>query len=68
MSACIHPGEINDDVLDLFAAAGRHDQIKGVIERRFADRVDSIAAPGLPPELLRELAAIKTPFEGFKTD
>lgn len=68
-------GEISDDVLDLFAAAGRHDQIKAVIEHRFADRVDTIfasansASPAdLPPDLLQDLAAIKTPFEGFRTD
>jgi probable F420-dependent oxidoreductase len=67
-------GEISDDVLDLFAAAGRHDQIKGVITRRFADTSDALSArdaPGaatpMPKELLAELEAIATPFKGFKT-
>ena len=65
-------GEITDDVLELFVAAGRHDQIKGVIERRFAAFSDSlsvrdvpVAGTPVPPELLRELAGIPTPFRGF---
>ena len=67
-------GEIPDDVLDLFAAAGRHDQIKGVIETRFATFSDGISArdvPGsgtpMPPDLVREIAAVPTPFKGFQT-
>jgi probable F420-dependent oxidoreductase len=67
-------GEISDDVLDLFCAAGRHDQIKPMIERRFADVADGIFASansaipaGLPPDLLQELARIPTPFHGFVT-
>ena len=65
---------ISDDVLDLFAASGRHDQIKGVIEKRFAETSDAIfasansAAPAnLPPDLIAELTAIKTPFQGFQS-
>lgn len=67
-------GEISDDVLDLFAASGRHDQIKAVITRRFAAFSDSISArdrPGaetpMPPELVRELTEIPTPFKGWST-
>ena len=30
------PQKFSDDVLDLFVASGRHEQIKGAIERRFA--------------------------------
>jgi probable F420-dependent oxidoreductase len=60
-------GAVSDDVLDLFCAAGRHDQIKGQIERRFASTSDVIALPGLPPDLLAELTAIETPFQGFAT-
>ncbi len=65
-------GQIDDDVLELFVASGRHDEIKGVIERRFADAADTIQASSnpaepadLPPDLVRELAGIKTPFRGF---
>jgi hypothetical protein len=67
-------GEISDEVLDLFAVSGRHDEIKGVIEKRLAATSDSIfasansAAPAaLPPDLIKELTAIKTPFVGFQS-
>ena len=60
-------GEVSDDVLDLFVASGRHDQIKAVIQQRFADTSDAISAAGLPPDLLQELAQVKTPFQGFAT-
>lgn len=65
-------GEISDDVLDLFAACGRHDQIKAVIAERFATTSDAIGvnanpavSAALPPDLIRELVAIETPFKGF---
>ena len=65
-------GEISDDVLDLFAASGRHDQIKAVIADRFAAVSDSLSArdrPGadtfMPPELIGELTGLATPFKGF---
>ncbi len=67
-------GAISDDVLDLFAATGRHDQIKAVVASRFAETSDSIfasanseAPAALPPDLIAELAAIPTPFTGFVT-
>ncbi len=66
-------GEVTDDVLDLFAASGRHDQIKGVIAERFAAFSDGISArdvPGagtpMPPELVAELVGLATPFQGFE--
>ena len=65
-------GEVGDDVLDLFVAAGRHDQIKPAITGRFAAFSDAIslrdapdAGTPVPPELVRELAGIATPFGGF---
>jgi probable F420-dependent oxidoreductase len=67
--------EIPDGVLDLFVASGRHDQIKAAIERRFASTSDTIyagansdQAADLPPDLLQDLAAIKTPFQEFAPD
>lgn len=64
--------EVNDDVLDLFAASGRHDQIKAVIGERFAATSDAIGvnanpavSAALPPDLIRELVAMPTPFTGF---
>jgi probable F420-dependent oxidoreductase len=67
-------GEVSDDVLDLFAASGRHDQIKTVIAKRFAPFSDGISARDvlgagtpMPRELVRELTEIATPFKGFAT-
>lgn len=67
-------GEVSDDVLDLFAASGRHDQIKDVISKRFAPFSDGLSArdvPGagtpMPPDLVREIVVLPTPFKGFAT-
>jgi probable F420-dependent oxidoreductase len=59
---------VSDDVLDLFVAAGRHDQIKALIEHRFAAFSDQVSVAGLPPDLLAELATVATPFQGFATE
>ena len=59
--------EVSDDVVHLFAAVGRHDQIAQAIESRFGGLVDSISASAnsskpadLPPDLLQDLARIPT--------
>ncbi|MEI7871456.1 MAG: LLM class flavin-dependent oxidoreductase, partial [Alphaproteobacteria bacterium] len=59
--------EVPDDVVHLFAAVGRHDQIAKAIEGRFGGLVDSISASAnsskpadLPPDLLQDLARIPT--------
>lgn len=64
--------EISDDVLDLFAVSGRHDEIAPRVRARFADVCDTIYASAsseepasLPRDLLQELGRIDTPFEGF---
>jgi len=64
--------EVPDHVLDLFVASGRHDEIVGVIEKRFGGVADMIYAsasseePGdLPPGLLQDIARIATPFKGY---
>ena len=64
---------ISDDVLELFAVSGRHDEIVPAVRARFADVCDTIYAsasseePGnLPPDLLQELGRIDTPFKGFE--
>lgn len=66
---------IPDDVLDLFVAAGRHDEIAGIIEKRFSASADTIYASAnsaqaadLPPDLIQDINRIKTPFEGYETD
>jgi probable F420-dependent oxidoreductase len=59
--------EVSDDVVHLFAAVGRHDQIAKAIAQRFGGLVDSIGASAnsakpsdLPPDLLQDLAKIPT--------
>ena len=59
--------EISDDVVALFAAIGRHDQLAGAIADRFGPEIDAIALPpGLPPDLLSELASLKSKFQGYR--
>ena len=64
--------EISDDVLRLFAAVGRHEELTARIAERFAHGVDSILAStsserrdGLPHELITDIQRIATPFTGF---
>ena len=60
-------GEVSDDVVHLFSAVGRHDQIAQAIEARFGGLVDSISASAnsskpsdLPPDLIQDIARIPT--------
>ena len=62
-------GAVSDDVLELFVASGRHDQIKAVVERRFGGVSDALsvnanplAPAGLGREVVAELASLPTPF------
>ncbi len=64
--------EVPDDVVHLFAAVGRFDEIAAAIERRFGGLVDAInlratpAMPGrYPPDLLAEIRRIPHLFRGF---
>ena len=59
--------EVSDDVVHLFAAVGRHDQIAQAIEARFGGLVDTIGASAnsskpsdLPPDLIQDIARIPT--------
>ena len=63
---------VSDDVVRLFAAVGRHDELKDAMAERFGGLVDTVSAGtpvdepgGLPPELIREIQSIPTPFSGF---
>ena len=56
---------ITDDVVHLFAAVGRHDQIASAINERFSGICDSLSLGtpvdepgGLPPDLIQDLRAI----------
>ena len=69
------PPAISDDVVQLFAAIGRHDEIAGRIEERFGGISDAIFAstataiqPDLPPDLIADIQRIPTDFQGFKTE
>jgi probable F420-dependent oxidoreductase len=64
--------EISDDVMQLFAAIGRHDEIVGEIEQHFGGLIDVVAdsasydTPGqLPPEVIQDIQRIEVPFTGF---
>ncbi len=66
---------VSDDVVHLFAAVGRHDELKGAMEARFGGLVDTVSAGtpvdepgGLPPDLIREIQSIRTPFEGYRRE
>ena len=62
--------EVSDDVVHLFAAVGRHDQIATAIAERFGGLVDSIGASAnaskpsdLPADLLQDLGRIPTSYK-----
>lgn len=66
--------EVSDDVVRLFAAVGRYDEIERVVTERFGGLVDGIFASAnnlvpadLPPDLIQDLQRIPTPFRGFAT-
>jgi probable F420-dependent oxidoreductase len=59
--------EVSDDVVHLFSAVGRHDQIAKAIETRFSGLVDSVSASAsstkpsdLPPGLIQDIQRIPT--------
>lgn len=61
--------EISDDVLPLFAAIGRHDQIRDAVEDRFGGAVDVIGGdPDLPPGLIQDIAKLPTRFSSFVSE
>lgn len=50
---------VSDDVVRLFAAVGRFDEITNAIEQRFAGLVDVVGMPeSAPPELLQDIAEL----------
>jgi probable F420-dependent oxidoreductase len=65
-------GEISDEIMALFAVWGRHDEIAGAVERRFAglsDAVHASTAPHLsadmPPGLIADIQRIPVLFRAF---
>ena len=66
--------EIPDDLLYLFAAVGRYDELSEIIEERFGGSTDMVYAstsadirPQIPAEVLQDIKKIDTPFKGFKS-
>ena len=63
--------EISDEVLELFCVIGRYDEIVAGIDKRFGG-VSDVFSTGLnedfPPDLIRDIQAIKGGFTGFDTD
>ena len=64
--------EISDDVVRLFAAVGRHDELTAAVTKRFGGLVDSISIStpvddpaGPPPDLIQDLQAIPSPFTHY---
>jgi hypothetical protein len=54
--------EIPDDVVHLFAAVGRHDEIVSAIEQRFGGLVDLVGMPeDTPPDVIQDVKAIPSP-------
>jgi probable F420-dependent oxidoreductase len=67
-------GEVSDDVVRLFAAVGRHDQIADAIEKHFGGISDTISDSSsseiqvnLPPDVIQDIKRIPTPFKGYAT-
>jgi probable F420-dependent oxidoreductase len=65
-------GLVSDDVVNLFAAVGRHDQIVKVIAERFGGLVDAVQASAnsavpanLPPDLIQDIQRLPRAFQGF---
>jgi len=64
--------EVDDDVLNLFACIGRHDEIKVAIEKRFGGLADAIYSStssetqsNFPPDLIQDIQNITTKFKSF---
>ena len=56
--------EISDDVVHLFAAVGRHDEIADAISARFGGLTDIVGLPAdTPPDLIQEVKGILSPCE-----
>ncbi len=67
--------EIPDDVVGLFAAIGKHDEIASAIEKRFGNASDAIfasvatAVPAdFPKDLIQDIKKIPTKFTGFSVE
>lgn len=61
--------EVDDDVVRLFAAVGRHDELVGAITNHFGGLTDAVGVGAdLPPDLIGELKTIDSPFASYNTE
>jgi probable F420-dependent oxidoreductase len=67
------PAEVSDDVVNLFTAIGRHDQIAAEIDRQFGGLMDVVSdsasydRPGrLPSDVIQDIQRLETPFKMFR--
>ena len=65
--------EVSDDLVHLFAAVGRHDQIAGAIEARFGGISDTISDSAsselrgsLPGDVIQDIQRIPAAFTGYR--
>ena len=53
------PEEITDDIVHLFAAVGRYDEIAVAIEKRFGGLVDVVSCePQMPKQVIQDIQKI----------
>ena len=63
--------QIPDDLLELFCAIGRYDEIAKNIKERFENMTDVISTglnEDFPPDLIQDIQKIEGSFVGFNTD
>lgn len=63
--------QIPDDLLELFCAIGRYDEIAKNIKERFGNMTDVISTglnEDFPPDLIQDIQKIEGSFVGFNTD
>ena len=63
--------QIPDNLLELFCAIGRHDEIAKNIQHRFGKMADVITTglnEDFPPDLIQDIQKIQGSFVGFKTE
>lgn len=65
--------EVPDDVVALFAAIGRYDELPAKVAERFGGAVDHVYAsmssdvrPDVPPEIIAEIKAIPSEFRAYE--
>ena len=54
--------EVSDDVVHLFTAVGRHEELAKVIQKRFGGIVDVVSLPAdTPRDLLQDIRVLESP-------